>query len=187
MPSRLRSRWPPRRSLCSFTAWAVPRSGGSGQLANAARGLAKAVHRAVWALRALPETRPLAQILDTRSAGIRDLRFGTLHEDDWRDDALDTFDDRRRQTPLLPRCQHTFITATITVDPHHRVGWLLGDLLVRTESAGGQCHERVIPVAPESVLHLGGLTHLNLLDHPQVYEVLRNLLTTRVAPTSEPV
>jgi triacylglycerol esterase/lipase EstA (alpha/beta hydrolase family) len=148
--------------------------------------LAKAVHRAAWVLRALPETRPLAQILDTRSAGIRDLRFGTLHEDDWRGDAADAFDDRRRQTPLLPRCQHTFITATITVDPHHRVGWLLGDLLVRTESAGGHCHERVIPVAPESVLHLGGLTHLNLLDHPQAYAVLRNVLTARVAQTSKP-
>jgi pimeloyl-ACP methyl ester carboxylesterase len=139
--------------------------------------LAKAVHRAAWALRALPETRPIAQILDTRSAGIRDLRWGALHDDDWRDAGLSSFDDRRREIPLLPRCQHTFITATITVNRDHRVGWLLGDLLVRTESAGGRCREHVIQVAPESVVHLGGLNHLNLLDHPQAYEALRAALT----------
>jgi pimeloyl-ACP methyl ester carboxylesterase len=139
--------------------------------------LAKVVHRTAWALRALPETRPMAQILDTRSAGIRDLRFGALHEDDWRDESLDAFDDRRREIPLLPGCQYTFITATITVNPNHRVGLLLGDLLVRTESASGRCRERVIPVAPESVVHLGGLTHLNLLDHPQVYVVVRDAIS----------
>jgi pimeloyl-ACP methyl ester carboxylesterase len=142
--------------------------------------LAKAVHRAAWALRRLPETRPLAQILDTRSAGIQDLRFGTLHEDDWRENALDVFDDRRRETALLPNCQYTFITATITVNPSHRVGWFVGDLLVRTESAGGRCRERTIPVAPESVVHLGGLTHLNLLDHPQAYDALLSAVSTPV-------
>lgn len=142
--------------------------------------LAKAVHRAAWALRRLPETRPMAQILDTRSAGIQDLRFGTLHEDDWRESALDVFDDRRQQIPLLPGCQYTFITATITVNPKHRVGLLLGDLLVRTESAGGRCRERSIPIAPESVVHLGGLTHINLLDHPLAYDALLGAVATSV-------
>jgi hypothetical protein len=32
-------------------------------------------------------------------------------------------------------------------------------------------------VAPESVVHLGGLTHLNLLDHPQVYVVVRDAIS----------
>lgn len=147
--------------------------------------LAKAVHRAAWALRRLPETRPMAQILDTRSAGIQDLRFGTLHEDDWRADAPDVFDDRRQEISLLPNCQYTFITATITVNPKHRVGWLLGDLLVRTESASGRCRERTIPIAPESVVHLGGLTHINLLDHPQAYDALLSAVATSVRAGGE--
>ena len=61
----------------------------------------------------------------------------------------------------------------ITHEPTHPMGRLLGDLLVRTESAGGRCRERTVPVDPEAVVHLGGLTHFNLLHHPQVYEVLR--------------
>jgi pimeloyl-ACP methyl ester carboxylesterase len=142
--------------------------------------LAKAAHAAAWALHALPEATPIAQLLDTRSAGIRDLRLGALHDDDWRDERFDTFADRRRQIPLLPGCKYTFITATVTHEPTHPMGRLLGDFLVRTESAGGRCRERTVPVDPEAVVHLGGLTHFNLLQHPQVYEVLRRAIS---APT----
>src|SRR5579872_1379982 len=46
--------------------------------------LEKTVHAAAWALRAMPETRPMAIILDLRSAGIRDLRFGYVTDEDWR-------------------------------------------------------------------------------------------------------
>jgi hypothetical protein len=58
--------------------------------------LAKAVHAAAWAFRSIPETEPIAYILDSRSAGIRDLRLGALHDDDWRDESPDAFGDRRR-------------------------------------------------------------------------------------------
>jgi pimeloyl-ACP methyl ester carboxylesterase len=135
--------------------------------------LAKAAHAVAWALHALPEAAPIARILDTRSAGIRDLRLGALHDDDWRDEPFDTFADRRRQIPLLADCKYTFITATVTHEPTHPMGRLLGDLLVRTESAGGRCRERTVRVDPEAVVHVGGLTHFSLLHHPQVYEVLR--------------
>jgi pimeloyl-ACP methyl ester carboxylesterase len=119
--------------------------------------LEKAVHAAAWLLRAVPEARPLAEILDLRSAGIRDLRLGI-------------------PMPLHGGCGHTFITATVTRDPDHPLGWLVGDLLVRTESAAGRCRERTIPVPPDAVVHVGGLTHFDLLDHPLVYERLREAL-----------
>ena len=45
----------------------------------------KAVNAAAWALGKLGETRPMARILEMRSSGIRDMRFGSLVEDDWRD------------------------------------------------------------------------------------------------------
>lgn len=138
--------------------------------------LAKAAHAAAWALDALPETRPLAHILDGRSAGIHDLRLGTLHEDDWRAERGGGLADRRRETPLLPRCDYTFVTATVTADPRHPLGLALGDLLVRTESAGGRSRTHRIPVDPGSIVHLGGLHHIDLLDHPLVYEALRATL-----------
>ena len=148
--------------------------------------LAKAAHAASWALHALPEAAPLAQLIDTRSAGIRDLRLGALHDDDWRDEPFDTFADRRRQIPLLAGCRYTFITATITNSPAHPMGWLLGDLLVRTESAAGRRGERTISVDPEAVVHLGGLTHFNLLNHPQVYEVLLRAIAGPAVPGTRP-
>jgi pimeloyl-ACP methyl ester carboxylesterase len=139
--------------------------------------LEKAVHATAWALRALPESRPFADILDSRSAGIRDLRHGYLSDDDWRsEDPTALFDDRRGEVPTLPGCTHTFITATVTRDPSQPLGWLVGDLMVRTESAGGRCRERSIPVPPESVVHVGGLTHFDLLDHPLVYSRMRDAL-----------
>src|SRR5829696_5720037 len=45
--------------------------------------LAQGVHWAAGMLHKLPETRPLAQFLRRRSAGIRDLRQGSLVDDDW--------------------------------------------------------------------------------------------------------
>ena len=141
--------------------------------------LAKAVHAAAWAFRAVPETEPIAHILDSRSAGIRDLRLGALHEDDWRDEQSDAFADRRRDIPLLSHCHYTFITATITVDPTHPIGFALGDLLVRTESASGRSRKRIVPVPPQSVRNVGGLSHFDLLDHPAVYEVMRGAIAEK--------
>ncbi len=139
--------------------------------------LAKAVHLAAWMLRAVPEASPLADILDLRSAGIRDLRFGSLHEDDWRDeDRRALVGDSRREVPLLPGCRYTFITATLSRQQAHPLGWLVGDLLVRTESAGGRCRQRTIPVGEECIVHVGGLSHFDLLDHPMAYEILRGVL-----------
>jgi pimeloyl-ACP methyl ester carboxylesterase len=139
--------------------------------------IAKMIHAAAWMLRAVPESTPFADILDLRSAGIRDMRFGSLHDDDWRDeDRSALLGDTRRDVPLMPHCRYTFITATVTRDARNPLGWFIGDLLVRTESAGGRCREHTIPIDPESVVHLGGLSHFDLLDHPAVYDVLRGVL-----------
>lgn len=143
--------------------------------------LEKAVHVLAWMLRAVPESRPLADILDLRSAGIRDLRFGNLRPVDWQDEVPgELLRDRRGAVALAAGCSHTFITATVTRDPGHPLGWLVGDLLVRTESAGGRCRERTIPLAEDAVVHLGGLTHFDLLDHPLVYARLREVLARNV-------
>jgi len=139
--------------------------------------LAKAIHTAAWALRALPEATPLADILDLRSNGIRDMRFGAAHDDDWRDeDRRALLGDNRRHLPLMPHARYTFITATLTRDPQHLLGRVAGDLMVRSESSRGHCRQHTVQLEPGSVVHLGGLTHFDLLDHPAVYEVLRSTL-----------
>ncbi|HYM97512.1 MAG TPA: hypothetical protein VET26_09430, partial [Candidatus Sulfotelmatobacter sp.] len=140
--------------------------------------LEKSVHAAAWALRSVAETRPLAHILDMRSAGIRDLRFGYLVDEDWRsEDPRRLLHDRRSDVPHLPGCTYTFITATLTENPGHPLGWLGGDLLVRSESAAGKRRDGSVVVPADQVIQVGRLSHFDLLDHPAVYAEIRAALS----------
>jgi pimeloyl-ACP methyl ester carboxylesterase len=141
--------------------------------------LAQAAHYATAALGALPETRALAAPLRRRSAGIRDLRQGSLVDEDWRDrdpDALRAI--ACREVPLLEGATHCFVTATLTRSERHPVGRLIGDALVLVPSASGRSRTRRIPFCDEDGAHVGGAHHLALLNHPVVYEHLRRWLGT---------
>ena len=74
--------------------------------------LEEAVHVAAAGLTALPETRPFGNFLRRRSAGIRDLRRGSLVDEDWhgRDpDALRAA--ACKEIPLLDGATHCFVAA----------------------------------------------------------------------------
>jgi len=136
----------------------------------------KAVNAAGWALGKLGETRPIARILEMRSAGIKDLRYGSLVEDDWRDcepDAL--LDDRCTDVPLLAGANHYVISAAIGPEKGP-LGRMLGDLLVRQASASGHHKKRRIAFEMGNGHHLPGLNHFQLLNHPAVYEQMRKWL-----------
>jgi hypothetical protein len=75
--------------------------------------------------------------------------------------------------PLLEGATHCFVTATITRDPRHPVGRLIGDWLVLEPSASGRGR---VAFDPANGLHVGGAHHLALLDHPAVYAKLRDWL-----------
>ena len=136
--------------------------------------LEQAVHFLSAGLAGLPETRPFANFLRRRSGGIRDLRQGSLVDEDWRDcdpDALRAA--ACAELPLLEGATHCFISATITRSHRHPLGRLLGDTLVLRPSARGRSRTRRIPFEDEYGMHLGGATHFALLNHPAVYEKLR--------------
>jgi pimeloyl-ACP methyl ester carboxylesterase len=136
--------------------------------------LAQGVHYLSAALHALPETRPFGDFLRRRSAGIRDLRQGSLVDEDWKDldpDVLRAV--ACQEVPLLEGATHCFVAATVTASDRHPVGRLLGDWLVLSPSASGRSRRRQIPFELEYGLHVGGTNHLALLNHPEVYERLR--------------
>ncbi len=121
----------------------------------------------------------LGSFLKKRSAGIRDLRHGSLVDEDWRGrdpEALRAV--ACQEVPLLPWVTHFFVSATVTRDPNHPLGRLLGDILVLKPSASGQGKARRIPFREEHGHHVGGTHHLALLNHPEVYERLREWLAT---------
>ena len=136
--------------------------------------LAQGAHYAAAALHAIPETRPFGHLLRRRSAGIRDLRHGSLVDRDWegRDpDALRAA--ACEEVPLLPGAVHCFVSASVTRDARHPVGRLIGDALVLHASATGRGR---IAFREEDGLHVGGAHHLALLNHPAVYSQMRRWL-----------
>ena len=136
--------------------------------------LERGAHVAAEALHALPETRMLGAFLRRRSAGIRDLRHGSLVDEDWRGRDPNALRAAAcKEVPLLQGATHFFVSATITRSPHHPLGRLLGDILVLTPSATGRGRTRRIPFQAEHGHHVSPAHHLALLNHPEVYERLR--------------
>ncbi|MGA8218947.1 MAG: hypothetical protein WB771_10295, partial [Solirubrobacterales bacterium] len=145
--------------------------------------LERAAHAASWTLGRLPESRPFADLFfNGRSAGIKDLRYGSLVEEDWRDTDPDEFLRQRcREVPFLPTATYYFIGATLT-RRHDGLGGLIGDLLVHYPSASGTGRDRRIPFEVENGRHLGGLHHMNLLNHPDVYTQIREWIAKPGGP-----
>jgi pimeloyl-ACP methyl ester carboxylesterase len=147
--------------------------------------LEKGVSVLGWALSRLPETAPFGRVVNGRSVGIKDLRYGSLAEADWLGHDLDEYlRDRCQEVPFLPDAAYYFIGATRSPEP---VGRLLGDLLVRLPSASGAGKEgaRSIPFEVDKGCHLEGLTHFDLLNHPAVYEQILAWLRRGAAEVGE--
>ena len=143
--------------------------------------LEQAVHAMSAALHLAPETRPFARFLRRRSAGIRDLRRGSLVDEDWSGRDPDALRAKAlREVPLLPNATHAFVAATITRSDRHPLGRLIGDTLVLSPSASGR------RLGLEHGLALGGTHHLALLNHPDVYTQLCAWLAQSDASTSCP-
>jgi pimeloyl-ACP methyl ester carboxylesterase len=131
------------------------------------------------ALRRLPETRPLASALASRSAGIKDLRYGDIRAEDWAD--FEDVDAWRAEpsecTPLIESATHYYVGATIGRRNDSVAARVIGDALVPWASASGGGKRRRLALDVDRGRHLTGLHHFDLLNHPRVYAVLRDWLT----------
>jgi pimeloyl-ACP methyl ester carboxylesterase len=184
-------------------AW-VPRLGTLVTLGSPHLGapLEKAVHVGDRALRAVPETAALARPLATRSLGIKDLRYGAIVEADWSGhDPDELLCDRCTDPAPLPHVAHHWLGTTVTTDPGHPAGWLLGDGMVRAASAagparGGEGRRLRGSVAsggasgrtpPAETALLGGITHLRQVHDPGIYPLLARWLTEPTRSPSPPL
>jgi pimeloyl-ACP methyl ester carboxylesterase len=115
-----------------------------------------------------PESAAFGRILDQRSVGVLDLVEGLGEE-----------------VPALPGVRYHLVAATVTRSPRHPVGWLVGDLLVRSPSAHGRARRRpeLFPGADE--VHLPRAGHLDLLNHPDVHVALRTWLAGEAPPRAK--
>ena len=143
--------------------------------------LERRVHQLTAQLARLPETRPLARLLTLRSGGIKDLRRGTLVEDDWSGRDLDALlPGTHTSVPLHDGARHFVVLATLSPNPQGRLADLLGDLLVQPRSASGDTgDDDRLAFPPDHVHRIGGMHHFDLLDHPLVYARIRGWLENR--------
>jgi pimeloyl-ACP methyl ester carboxylesterase len=151
--------------------------------------LERAANAASVGLAALPETRGFAKALNLRSAGVKDLRYGYLLDEDWLDIDPDKFVRRAAQeVPFLRSANHYFVSASISRNPDGLSGRLFGDLLVVSASAwnqAGRGQRLTFPV--DHYRHVGGVNHFDLVNHPAIYEQIRTWLAGRPAlPAARP-
>ena len=127
----------------------------------------------------IPYAKPFARLGKVRSAGITDLRYGNLIDEDWQgNDRFEIQGDQRQSIPLPNRVECYNIAAIIGKATDPVSPRLLGDSLVDIESALGQ-HEN-----PDKNLRFREQnswvayenTHLDLLSNPKIYAKIKTWL-----------
>ncbi len=126
-------------------------------------------------LGATPYAAPFARLGKVRSAGITDLRYGNLLDEDWVGrDRFARHVDRRQHVPLPIEVRCCAVAATIGQQTGDMKDSLLGDGLVPLASALGRHRDPARCLEfPEDRQWIGyGMNHLDLLKHPEVYAQL---------------
>jgi len=120
-------------------------------------------------------TAPFSNLGKIRSAGITDLRYGTLLDSDWEGrDRFANLRDRRQPVPLPQHVQCCTVAVTTGKQTGDLSDSLLGDGLVPLQSALGR-HENAdlrLSFAPENQWIGYEMNHLDLLNRPEVYQRL---------------
>lgn len=122
-----------------------------------------------------PYAAPFAKLGQLRSAGITDLRYSNLLDEDWQDqDRFERKPDTRRIVPLPEGVACYAIAATTAADREALSNRVIGDGLVLVESAFGQHDDPRRSLAiPEANRWIGyRMNHLALLSRPEVGRVV---------------
>lgn len=138
--------------------------------------LEKAVHIGTHFMKRVPLARPIARLLDSRSLGIKDLRWGYTNHAEWKGRDPDAFwtQDRLQVAPV-PGVRYRFLGGCLTAEPEHWVSRTIGDGLVCLPSS------LALDIAgADSSMHVS-TDHLRLLNHPAVYAQIRDWLTPAAA------
>jgi hypothetical protein len=125
-----------------------------------------------------PYTAPLARLGKVRSAGITDLRYGNLTDEDWQGRDRFARGDRRRFVPLPEGVRCHAIAATALAKPRGERRELPGDGIVPLASALGRHDDHrldlMIPATRQWIAY--GCGHLELLERSDVYRRIRRWL-----------
>lgn len=126
-------------------------------------------------------TRPIYELGNRRSAGIKDLRRGTIHEDELDPDDLELRDLARHHSPAdLPNANYHLVLTRVLSDKWGVVRDIAGDSLVAVKSAKGEPDKSARTQLPRSTIHeIDGLNHVKLQTHDDVYAVIKGVLSNQ--------
>lgn len=127
-------------------------------------------------LEAVPYAKPFARLGKIRSAGITDLRYSNLVDEDWRgNDRFEMQADRRQMVPLPENIGYYSIAAVLGKTKNYVSGQLVGDGLVGLDSALGKHRDpaKALTFKKENTLITYENSHFDLLSDVGVYEKLR--------------
>lgn len=129
---------------------------------------------------ALPYLKPFARLAKIRSSGITDLRFGNLVDEDW--NGADRFKknvDERKPIPLAEQLDYYTIAATMGKEADDLGTRLLGDGLVRLESALGlhQNPDKNLKFKESNRYVVYESNHLDLLNSLEVYKQIKKWMS----------
>jgi pimeloyl-ACP methyl ester carboxylesterase len=118
-----------------------------------------------------------AKVFNARSAGIKDMRFGSILDEDWKGHDPDAFfTDTSQHAAFVDGVSYGYIAARLQAAAGF-FGELVGDLLVQLPSASGQ-HRDATRVLPFHMGHvLEGVNHVALPTNPAVYAQLVRFLS----------
>ncbi len=129
--------------------------------------LERVAYSAAGALQAAPNsiTRLVGKALNSRSRGIKNLRYGTLLEPDVIDEGWDDLaHHHHRAVPWLPHARHYLVGGTLNGNPAHIASVLFGDGLVAVPNNVN----KAVPV--EHIRLFPGIRHIQLAQRWEVYE-----------------
>ncbi len=131
--------------------------------------LEKGANLLAWGLSFTPESRPLGEFLSGRSAGIKDLRFGSTRRAELsRVDPRQLLSDAVGDVAPPDGVEQHFIAGVVTTSSTHPVGAMVGDMVVRVGSATGQGSRRRVNAT--DVLIVGRQRHFDLPSDTAVHE-----------------
>ena len=125
-------------------------------------------------------TRLVGKVLNLRSSGIKDMRFGYLRDTDWQDEDPDSL--LRNNKSPVPRMPDTvayyIVSARLTKSEKHLVNRLFGDALVNTKSATARSkNAEEFNFPSENHIIFPETSHFGLTKSLAVYEQIKSWLT----------
>ena len=129
------------------------------------------------ALEAIPYAKPFARLGKIRSAGVTDLRYGNLLDEDWQNDDRFKMKGDQRQNISLPELVECYSIAGIAgKETGSKSSQLLGDKMVGVKSALGQ-HKNPIKnlhFKKENTWIAYESNHSELLSNPKIYTKIKS-------------